>query len=220
MFLLRRPEAARLDDILQSARQWPLSYDPPGIARGVAPARYRVAEERGIVGHGRDAFDRGVRALEQWRQFDLGWATLYPRDALLTPGTNVLVVARHLGFWSVNACRIVYLLGANAERGLSPGQGTVPSAGGHTLAPQRRPFASDLGVEVAGFAYGTLTEHAESGEEIFELTHDAATGAVTYRIRAVSRERAVLARLGFPVARAFQQRFRRDSLAAMRRVLR
>jgi uncharacterized protein (UPF0548 family) len=70
---------------------------------------------------------------------------------------------------------------------------------------------------VAGFAYGTLQDHAEAGEEIFEIAMSAETGEVTYRIRAVSRERALLAKLGFPVTRALQDRFRRDSVRAMLR---
>lgn len=141
-----------------------------------------------MLGRGPEVYARAVRGLREWREFDLGWTSMYPRGAALEPGTNVLVVARHLGFWSVHACRVVYLL---------PG---LPSPGATT-----------------GFAYGTLTEHAESGEEIFEVSLDAATGEVSYRVRAVSRERALLARIGFPVARAFQNRFRQDSAAAMRR---
>jgi hypothetical protein len=41
---------------------------------------------------------------------------------------------------------------------------------------------------------------------------------VVYRLRAASRPRAALARLGKPIVRALQARFRRDSLAAMTRV--
>lgn len=69
------------------------------------------------------------------------------------------------------------------------------------------------------FAYGTLPNHAEKGEESFEVELDAASGEVTYRLRAVSRPRAALARIGYPIARALQARFRRDSRRAlMRRV--
>ena len=66
-----------------------------------------------------------------------------------------------------------------------------------------------------GFAYGTLTNHAERGEELFELTMDEDTGEVTYRIRAASRPRAALTRAGYPIARMLQARFRRDSVRAM-----
>ena len=68
-----------------------------------------------------------------------------------------------------------------------------------------------------GFAYGTLTNHAEMGEESFEVS--MAESEVTYRIRAVSKPRAVLARIGYPYARISQSRFRRDSIVAMRRAI-
>jgi uncharacterized protein (UPF0548 family) len=68
-----------------------------------------------------------------------------------------------------------------------------------------------------GFAYGTLSNHAELGEEIFEVALNPETGDVTYRIHAASRPRAILARVGYPIARLFQARFRRDSAEAMKR---
>jgi uncharacterized protein (UPF0548 family) len=68
-----------------------------------------------------------------------------------------------------------------------------------------------------GFAYGTLANHSEQGEEIFEVGFDPDSGEVTYRLRAASRPRAALARIGYPIARALQARFRRDSARVMRR---
>jgi uncharacterized protein (UPF0548 family) len=100
----------------------------------------------------------------------------------------VAVLARHVGFWSLNGCRIVYAIG------------------------------TPTGPEF-GFAYGTLTDHAESGEEIFQITRSPETGEISYRARAVSRQRAALARLGSPVARALQRRFRRDSARALARAI-
>jgi uncharacterized protein (UPF0548 family) len=70
-----------------------------------------------------------------------------------------------------------------------------------------------------GFAYGTLTNHAESGEEVFSVAIDRSTGDVRYSIRAASRPRAALARAGFPVVRLLQSRFRADSALAMRRAI-
>jgi uncharacterized protein (UPF0548 family) len=66
-----------------------------------------------------------------------------------------------------------------------------------------------------GFAYGTLSNHVEQGEEIFEVGLDAVSRDVTYRLRAVSRPRAALARIGYPIARTLQARFRRDSGRAL-----
>lgn len=68
-----------------------------------------------------------------------------------------------------------------------------------------------------GFAYGTLTNHAESGEELFEVFVDEPSGDVMYRIRAVSWPQSVLAHVGQPIVRLLQARFRLDSAAAMKR---
>ena len=68
-----------------------------------------------------------------------------------------------------------------------------------------------------GFAYGTLTNHAESGEELFDVFLDPESDEVRYRIRAISEPQAALARIGQPIVRALQARFRRDSAAAMKR---
>ena len=64
--------------------------------------------------------------------------------------------------------------------------------------------------------YGTLTNHAEQGEEMFEVSFDAGTGAVTYRIRAISRPGSRLAQVGAPIVRLLQARARAGSLDAMR----
>jgi len=48
---------------------------------------------------------------------------------------------------------------------------------------------------------------------------EPATGDVVYRIRAVSWPQATLARIGQPIVRMLQARFRRDSLAAMKRAI-
>lgn len=67
-----------------------------------------------------------------------------------------------------------------------------------------------------GFAYGTLPRHAERGEERF-LVEWLADDTVWYDLRAFSRPRNLLARLAYPIARAYQRRFGRESKAAMAR---
>ena len=76
----------------------------------------------------------------------------------------------------------------------------------------------DEDVSRFGFAYGTLTNHVEMGEESFEVSM-AESEDVTYQIRAVSKPRAALARIGYPYARISQSRFRRDSMAALKRAI-
>jgi uncharacterized protein (UPF0548 family) len=89
----------------------------------------------------------------------------------------------------VNACRIVYVVDV---------QGPV----------QRH-----------GFAYGTLPEHAESGEERFTVEWHEADAAVWFDILAFSSPQQLLARLGYPFARKLQKRFARNSAAAMQRAV-
>jgi uncharacterized protein (UPF0548 family) len=189
MFVARRPTAGEIERFLARCRDLPLSYAPVGLARSnETAAGFDVDEENFLVGAGDAMFDRARRALVEWRHFDLGWTELFPGRALIEPGTAVAVLARHLGVWSLNGCRIVYEIGAAGDRDF-------------------------------GFAYGTLSDHAESGEEIFRVRLDPETGAVSYVIRAVSKPRATLAKLGYPFVRRLQARFRRDSAAALRRAV-
>ena len=69
-----------------------------------------------------------------------------------------------------------------------------------------------------GFAYGTLPGHVECGEELFSVVWRA-DDTIWYDLRAFSRPRYWVVRLGYPLARRLQRRFARESLAAMRRVV-
>jgi len=66
-----------------------------------------------------------------------------------------------------------------------------------------------------GFAYGTLQDHAEQGEERFSIEW-MEDDSVIYDILAFSKPRQWQARLARPVCRLLQRRFARDSMAAMR----
>jgi uncharacterized protein (UPF0548 family) len=189
MFLARRPSDSKVTRFLADSGGRPLSYGPVGIAASQRPLRGEVDELRAEIGRGLRDYERARDALRAWKQFQLGWVELFPAAAGLEPGVVVAVLVCHLGFWSLNGCRVVY--------GIEP----------------------DPGEKRFGIAYGTLTNHAEAGEEIFEVSHDVASDAVLYRIRAVSWPRAPLARLGRPFVRRLQERFRHDSLEAMRRAI-
>ena len=147
-------------------------------------------EEVVVIGHGQQDFERARAALMKWQQFETGWVETFPPQARVEVGTVVAVLIRHLGFWSLNGARVLYHVG---------------TADGDARF---------------GFAYGTLTNHAESGEELFEVFVDPRSGDVKYRIRAVSWPQTMLARIGQPIVRALQARFRRDSAAAMTRATR
>lgn len=67
-----------------------------------------------------------------------------------------------------------------------------------------------------GFAYGTLDLHAERGEEVFCL--ERVGERLRYRVFSFSRPGHPLVWLGYPVARALQRRFVRDSVARMQAI--
>jgi uncharacterized protein (UPF0548 family) len=66
-----------------------------------------------------------------------------------------------------------------------------------------------------GFAYGTLTEHVEIGEERFTVEFHPDTSEVWYDILAFSRPGHILVKLGYPCGRYLQKRFAVGSKAAM-----
>lgn len=72
---------------------------------------------------------------------------------------------------------------------------------------------------VCAFTYATFQDHAECGDERFAVTMEPESQDVTYTIRAVSKPCAPLARLGYPLTRMLQARFRRDSGLAMQRAV-
>jgi len=65
-----------------------------------------------------------------------------------------------------------------------------------------------------GFAYGTLPQHPEQGEEAFHLVREGS--GMLFRVTAFSRPRHPLARLGAPVSRLVQLRMNQAYLRAMR----
>jgi uncharacterized protein (UPF0548 family) len=67
-----------------------------------------------------------------------------------------------------------------------------------------------------GFAYGTLPDHVERGEERF-LVERGPDGAVAYDVLALSRPRHPFAMIAYPWVRRMQKRFARDSMRAMQR---
>lgn len=69
-----------------------------------------------------------------------------------------------------------------------------------------------------GFAYGTLPEHAERGEERF-LVERLDDDSVWFDLYALSRPANWLVKVGYPLARRLQRRFAIDALAAMQRAV-
>ena len=187
MFLLRQPSDKLIRQFISSQRELQFSYSEVGATQTAPPAGYNIDHNRIQLGEGGETFMRACDALSKWRHFELGWASVVPHGSPLQTGTTVAVRARTFGVWSLNACRIVYTLNENG--------------------PAKR----------FGFAYGTLPDHAECGEERFMIEWLEA-GSVWYDIYAFSRPQKAVVKLGLPFARRLQKRFGRESLAVMQRL--
>lgn len=190
MFLLRQPSEEFIRQFIASRQGLQFSYAQVGATRSQptdGPPGYRVDHNRIKLGKGEETFQRAVSALRSWKHFDLGWVLVVPPGKPVEVGTTVAVRTKTFGFWSLNAARVVYVIDERQT--------------------QNARF---------GFAYGTLPDHVERGEERFTVEWQA-DDSVWYDIYAFSRPKHPLARLGFPVTRMLQKQFAGDSLAVMKK---
>ena len=185
MFKISEPTEREVEEFIAGRRTLPFTYPEVGATNTTPPAGYNLDHNRIRLGGGEASYQRAVAALKNWQQFDLGWVTIVPRGVVVETGATVAVKARAFGTWSLNACRVVYVI------------------------DEPRRF---------GFAYGTLPDHVERGEERF-LIEWLDDDSVWYDILAFSRPQHPLVKLSSPLARRLQKRFARGSLSRMVAVL-
>ena len=189
MIFFRKPNGPQIQQALDQQGKLPFSYDEVEATRGAPPPGYSADHNRVQIGSGELAYRRAKMALLRWRMFELPWVLLCWPNIPVQPGKVVGVLAHVTGGWWLNACRIVYLVD-------EPGE-----------------------VERFGFAYGTLPDHAERGEERFTVEWRHADDSVWYDLLGYSQPNHRLARLGGPLARQTQKRFAADSKLAMVRAV-
>jgi uncharacterized protein (UPF0548 family) len=185
MFRLVAPSADEISHFISKQQQACFSYPEVGASAGKIPNRYNVDHNRIKLGTGEETWHRAVKAIRDWQMFNISWLRLCWPTAPIKVGTDVAVLVHHFGFYSLNACRIV------------------------CVVDEDRP------VKRYGFAYGTLAEHAERGEERFTVEWNLADNEVWYEILAFSRPKKLAAKLGYPVSRFLQYKFAAASKAAM-----
>ena len=185
MVSLRRPSTETIREFLASQSKLGFTYTAVGATASLPPADYVVDHTRIKLGQGEEVFMKAKAALGRWQQFRLGWVEVWSPETPIQTGEVVAVIARNLGLWWLNACRIVYVV------------------------DEEEP------IQRYGFAYGTLPDHAGTGEERFLVERDRASGEVWYDILAFSRPHLLLTRLGYPFVRRVQKRFGKESAAAM-----
>ena len=189
MVSLRRPSTETIRGFLTVQSKLGFTYTAVGATASLPPADYVVDHTRIKLGQGEEVFMKAKAAFGRWQQFRLGWVEVWSPETPIQTGEVVAVIARNLGLWWLNACRIVYVLD-------EPGS-----------------------VSRYGFAYGTLPDHAGTGEERFLVEWNRVSGEVWYDILAFSRPQWLVTRLGYRYMRWLQKRFGKESAAAMVRAV-
>jgi uncharacterized protein (UPF0548 family) len=193
MFSFRKPTADQLAAYLQSVAGAPFTYHFPRCTdtRGwQTPRGWNRDHERRLLGSGREVFQNATEAIRGWEMFPRAIAELCSRDCPIETGRVVAVVYRSPFCWMLFPARIVYTI----DETLESAEGTIARF---------------------GFAYGTIADHAELGEERFLVEWNRSNDEVWYDLLAISRPGHWLARLGYPYTRYEQARFRRLSCNAM-----
>ena len=185
MFLITRPSDRKIFQFISQLRDSQYSYRDVGATASSIPRSYKIDHNRVRLGSGGVIWERAIGAIKSWEMFRLGWVQLCWPDTPIRAGCDVAILVRHYGFYSLNGARIVYLVNEDGP------------------------------IKRFGFAYGTLADHAESGEERFVVEWDQDADGVYYDLLAFSRPAQLLSTLGFPVSRLLQKRFAADSKAAV-----
>jgi uncharacterized protein (UPF0548 family) len=115
MLALRKPSEEKIREFLASQASLDLTYSAVGATRTLLPAGYAVDRTRLKLGRGNRVFRGGTNALTDWKGFRLGWLETWPVETPIQVGQDVAVVARLMGFWWLNACRIVYTVDKQAS---------------------------------------------------------------------------------------------------------
>lgn len=179
---------AELGSFVRAQEAAPFTYGQVGATAAEMPPGWDQDEQWVALGQGEEVWTRARAALDRWTPFDLGWVEPITYEAPIREGELFGFVSSHFGVYSVNVCRVAYVL---EDRGDTH----------HRY----------------GFAHGTVGAHAIRGEECFLLEWDRATDEVRFGIRKFSRVRHWLLRLLGPLTRRVQDRFTRDALDRMRR---
>ncbi len=185
MISLRKPSPESIRHFLLQQDKLDFTYSGFDTADENPPIGYVTDHTRIQLGVGQQVYDAAKTALRQWDQFQLSWVEGGPKGTPVQKGQVVSVLARAVGLWWLNACRIVSVVDESGS------------------------------INRFGFTYGTLPGHIAFGEERFLVEWHHSDNKVWYDILAYSRPNHILARLGYPMVRWTQKKFGRESSAAM-----
>lgn len=195
MISLRRPSERRIQHFLRSQIRGELTYEEVGQTHGQMPANYFHNEYSVELGSGAACFAAACDRLQQRSCLQLDWVQLRSDGPPLV-GHDLAIVARVMGVWTLNCCRVI------------------------DVRNQTEPTLSDPSQDLLfSFAVGTLPRHIMVGEERFAISMDRQTEAVRFSIRSFSRANSLAAIVGGPFIRHYQRRFVEEVAQTLRRGL-
>ena len=133
MFYLRYPEPTRISLALDACADQPFTYDAVGATRERPPPGYRIDRYGTSLGHGRETFSRARAAVCDFAMYPRRWIRIHRWQHDIRPGVVFGAIVQHLGFYSVQPCRIVYTI--DEERQFGFALGTLP---GHAATGEER----------------------------------------------------------------------------------
>lgn len=188
MFSVTKPHPSQLHDILEKHQDLPFSYAEVGITKdgpNAVPSGYTCGHHRIRLGSGQDVFRKAKLAMRSWEMFPKTFVDLVNAGPF-EEGRVVATLFQAPGFWTLNACRIVYSVDEQSDD-----------------------------VDRFGFAYGTVGRHLAKGEERFLVEFDRHEESVWYEVYCFSKANHWLSCVAYPYFRLQQSRFRRLSGLSM-----
>jgi uncharacterized protein (UPF0548 family) len=125
MVRLFKPSAASIAQFI--AREEPLDFNYPmvGATRTAsAPPDFDVDKNLFLLGTGSKAWEAAKLAVQQWAMFPAPWTQIAPQQAPIQTNQTIAMLARVMGMWWINSCRIVYVIEEPNRFGFA--YGTLP----------------------------------------------------------------------------------------------
>src|SRR5262245_55472026 len=110
MFLRHRPSDSEIRRFIAEQSPLPFSYPEVGATATQPPVGATVDHNRVRLGSGEAVFHRAVAALRGWCMFAIDGVQLCWPTVPIEVGTTVAILAGERGMWSLNACRVVYVI--------------------------------------------------------------------------------------------------------------
>ena len=184
--LLSDPSDAVIRRYLDQQGNAEFSYRDVGRTKeSISCPGFTVDDHRRQIGVGEACFQKACEFIRNGDQLRLGWVTPFFSETPLREGQTIVLLIRGFGLRVLTSCRVVYLLQESGE------------------------------MCRGGFAYGTLDDHPECGEERFQIVWDRQSDGVWYEIAAFSRPSLWYSKIGYPLVRRMQYQFAADSTKAV-----